>query len=57
MTNKKVFTSVKVNSQQNNGQRPPLNGYKREFSMPDAFHIDIKTRSGNQNRYLNAKEA
>ena len=45
ITNPKVFTSVQTKENlKKTAQRPALHGYKREFSMPDNFHIDVPSR-------------
>ena len=40
----KVFTNIHQSSDKESKavkHRPPLNGYRREFSMPDHFHVEV----------------
>ena len=49
-TSAKVFTSIKTGPEKQHLHRPSLNGYKREFSMPNHFHIEVPTRTSKHNR-------
>lgn len=44
----KVFTNVKTDEEKRGLHRPPLNSYKREFAMPDYFHIEVPTERYSQ---------
>lgn len=37
----KVFTNFKTDPEKAGAHRPCLNSYKREYSMPDNFHIEV----------------
>ena len=39
-TSQKIYTNVKTDDTKQGNSRPNLNGYKREFSMPDYLYIE-----------------
>ena len=40
-TSPKVFSNIKTDPEGTGPSRPSLNSYKREFSMPNHFHVEI----------------
>ena len=49
----KVFTNIKTDEEKRGSNRPALNGYKREFSMPDHFHIEIPKARDSKHKRMN----